>query len=293
MNDKILHIRAAAVAFPYPQPVNTILSPSPSQAFVQIDNVDFSYGKRVILQGISLNVPKGKVVAIMGGSGCGKSTFLRHLIGLHQPTSGDIYFEGKNIAKMNRLDMDEVRRSFGMMFQGSALFNSMTVAENVAVPLREHTPLPMETISIIVKIKLELVGLTGFENFYPHQISGGMKKRVALARAIALDPKIVFYDEPGAGLDPITGSMIDQLILDLSRKLNMTSVVVTHEMKSAFRIADQVIMLHKGRVLQVGTAEEIQNSSDAYVRQFIEGEPEGVIPFKQTSEAYLNGLLDS
>ena len=131
------------------------------------------------------------------------------------------------------------------------------------------------------------------QNFYPHQISGGMKKRVALARAIALDPKIVFYDEPGAGLDPITGSMIDQLILDLSRKLNMTSVVVTHEMKSAFRIADQVIMLHKGRVLQVGTAEQIQNSSDAYVRQFIEGEPEGVIPFKQTSEAYLNGLLDS
>jgi len=260
---------------------------------IEINNLVKIFGDRAVLNGVTVGIPRGKITVIMGGSGCGKSTFLRHLIGLHQPTSGDIYFEGKNIAKMNRSGMDEVRRSFGMMFQGSALFNSMTVAENVAVPLREHTPLPMETISIIVKIKLELVGLTGFENFYPHQISGGMKKRVALARAIALDPKIVFYDEPGAGLDPITGSMIDQLILDLSRKLNMTSVVVTHEMKSAFRIADQVIMLHKGRVLQVGTAEQIQNSSDAYVRQFIEGEPEGVIPFKQTSEAYLNGLLDS
>ncbi len=261
-------------------------------SIIEIKNLVKTFGDRTVLNGVDVNIPRGKITVIMGGSGCGKSTFLRHLIGLHQPTSGDIFFEGRNIAKLDRNGMDEVRRSFGMMFQGSALFNSMTVGENVAVPLKEHTPLDDATIRIIVKIKLELVGLTGFEKFYPHQISGGMKKRVALARAIALDPKIVFYDEPGAGLDPITGSMIDQLILDLSRKLNMTSVVVTHEMKSAFRIADQVIMLHKGRVLQVGTAQEIQNSSDAYVRQFIEGEPEGVIPFKQTSEAYLNGLLD-
>lgn len=264
-----------------------------SDSIIEIKDLVKKFGDRAVLNGVNVGIPRGKITVIMGGSGCGKSTFLRHLIGLHQPTSGDIFFEGRNIAKMNREGMDEVRRSFGMMFQGSALFNSMTVGENVAVPLKEHTPLDEATIRIIVKIKLELVGLTGFEHFYPHQISGGMKKRVALARAIALDPKIVFYDEPGAGLDPITASMIDQLILDLSRKLNMTSVVVTHEMKSAFRIADQVIMLHKGRVLQVGTAQEIQNSPDAYVRQFIEGEPEGVIPFKQTSEAYLNGLLDS
>lgn len=262
-------------------------------SIIEIKNLVKTFGDRHVLNGVDAVIPRGKITVIMGGSGCGKSTLLRHLIGLHKPTSGDIFFEGRNIAKMNQDSMDEVRRSFGMMFQGSALFNSMTVADNVAVPLKEHTPLDEATIRIIVKIKLELVGLTGFEHFYPHQISGGMKKRVALARAIALDPKIVFYDEPGAGLDPITASMIDQLILDLSRKLNMTSVVVTHEMKSAFRIADQVIMLHKGRVLQVGTAQEIQNSSDPYVRQFIEGEPEGVIPFKQTSEAYLNGLLDS
>jgi len=264
-----------------------------NKSIIEIKDLVKIFGDRAVLNGVTVGIPHGKITVIMGGSGCGKSTFLRHLIGLHQPTSGDIIFEGVNIAHMDRKHMDQVRRSFGMMFQGSALFNSMTVAENVAVPLREHTPLDEATIRIIVKIKLELVGLTGFEKFYPHQISGGMKKRVALARAIALDPKIVFYDEPGAGLDPITASMIDQLILDLSRKLNMTSVVVTHEMKSAFRIADQVIMLHKGRVLQVGTAQEIQNSSDPYVRQFIEGEPEGVIPFKQTSEAYLNGLLDS
>ena len=264
-----------------------------SDSIIEVKNLVKTFGDRTVLNGVDVGIPRGKITVIMGGSGCGKSTFLRHLIGLHQPTSGDILFEGRNIAKMNRADMDGVRRSFGMMFQGSALFNSMTVGENVAVPLKEHTPLDEATIRIIVKIKLELVGLTGFEHFYPHQISGGMKKRVALARAIALDPKIVFYDEPGAGLDPITASMIDQLILDLSRKLNMTSVVVTHEMKSAFRIADQVIMLHKGRVLQVGTAQEIQNSSDAYVRQFIEGEPEGIIPFKQTSEAYLSGLLDA
>jgi phospholipid/cholesterol/gamma-HCH transport system ATP-binding protein len=180
-----------------------------------------------------------------------------------------------------------------MLFQGSALFNSMTVGDNVAVPLKEHTDLSREIIRIIVRVKLELVGLTGFEDFMPHQISGGMKKRVALARAIALDPRIVFYDEPGAGLDPITASMIDRLILDLSKKLNITSVVVSHEMKSAFRIADQIIILHKGKVLQVGTAQEIQNSKDLYVQQFIQGESEGVIPFKQTSEAYLKGLLST
>lgn len=264
-----------------------------SDSIIEIKNLVKTFGDRNVLNGVTVNIPRGKITVIMGGSGCGKSTFLRHLIGLHQPTSGDIFFDGRNIAHMDIKGMDEVRRSFGMLFQGSALFNSMTVAENVAVPLKEHTPLPEETIRIIVKIKLELVGLTGFENFYPHQISGGMKKRVALARAIALDPRIVFYDEPGAGLDPITASMIDQLILDLSRKLNMTSVVVTHEMKSAFRIADQVIMLHKGKVLEVGTAQQIQNSQNAYVRQFIEGEPEGAIPFKQTSEAYLKGLLDA
>jgi len=251
------------------------------------------FDDRAVLDGLSVEIPAGKTTVIMGGSGCGKSTFLRHLIGLHTPTSGEIWIDGENIAGMSEKQMNGVRRKFGMLFQSAALFNSMSVAENVALPLREHTELPDEIIHIIVKVKLELVGLTGFEHFMPHQISGGMKKRVALARAIALDPKIVFYDEPGAGLDPITASMIDQLMMDLSHKLKITSVCVTHEMKSAFRIADQIIMLHKGKVLETGTSEQIQNSKNPYVQQFINGEPEGAIPLRQTGDAYLKGLLET
>ncbi|OQA57088.1 MAG: putative ABC transporter ATP-binding protein [Candidatus Omnitrophica bacterium ADurb.Bin277] len=264
-----------------------------AQPIIEIKNLIKKFGDRTVLDGVHAVIPEGKITVIMGGSGCGKSTLLRHLIGLHRPTSGEVWVDGKNIAGLDEPGMNDVRKKFGMLFQGSALFNSMTVGENVAVPLKEHTDLSPEIIRIIVRVKLELVGLTGFENFMPHEISGGMKKRVALARAIALDPKIVFYDEPGAGLDPITASMIDRLILDLSKKLSITSVVVTHEMKSAFRIADQIIILQKGKVLQVGTAEDIQNSTNAYVQQFIQGEPEGAIPFKQTSEAYLKGLLDT
>ncbi len=262
-------------------------------AMIEIKNLVKRFGDRAVLDGINLSIPQGKITVIMGGSGCGKSTLLRNIIGLLQPEEGELWIDGQNIVGMDEMNMNQVRRKFGMLFQGAALFNSMTVGENVALPLKEHTDLSSDIIKIIVKVKLELVGLTGFENFRPYQISGGMKKRVALARAIALDPKIVFYDEPGAGLDPITASMIDQLILDLSRKLQITSVVVTHEMKSAFRIADQMIVLHKGKVLQIGTAEEIKNSENPYVQQFINGEPEGAIPLKQTSDAYLKGLLET
>lgn len=260
---------------------------------IEVKGLVKKFGERTVLNGLDFTIPEGKTTVFMGGSGCGKSTLLKHLISLHQPTEGAIIIDGENIVGMNEKNLNRVRRKYGMLFQSAALFNSMTVGENVALPLREHTDLPDEIIQIIVKVKLELVGLTGFEGFLPHQISGGMKKRVALARAIALDPKIVFYDEPGAGLDPITASMIDQLMIDLSRKLKITSVCVTHEMKSAFRIADQMVVLHKGKVLQVGTAEEIKNSTNPYVRQFINGEPEGAIPLKQTSEAYLKGLLET
>jgi len=265
----------------------------PDEIVIDVKKVVKQFDGRTILDGISLQVPAGKITVIMGGSGGGKSTLLRNLIGLSVPEEGEIWIGGKNIVGMGEPEMNEVRCTFGMLFQSSALFNSITVGENVALPLREHTSLSEEIMKIIVKVKLELVGLTGFENFMPHQISGGMKKRVALARAIALDPKIVFYDEPGAGLDPITASMIDQLILDLSQKLRITSVVVTHEMKSAFRIADQIIILHKGRVLEVGSRERILQSKDPYVQQFIKGEPEGVIPLKQTGEAYLKGLFET
>ena len=259
---------------------------------IQIKSLVKRFGDRAVLDGINLMIPEGKITVIMGGSGCGKSTLLKNLIGLLRPSEGEIWIEERNVALLSEKEFDEIRKKFGMLFQGAALFNSLTLGENVALPLREHTDLSAEIIQIIVKIKLELVGLTGFEKFYPHQISGGMKKRVALARAIALDPKIVFYDEPGAGLDPITASMIDQLILDLSRKLKITSVVVTHEMKSAFRIADQMVMLHRGKVVEQGTPDEIKASTNSYVRQFIHGEPEGAIPFRQSSDAYLKGLLE-
>ena len=259
---------------------------------IEVNKLVKRFGDRAVLDGLSLKVPEGKITVIMGGSGCGKSTLLKNLIGLQRPEEGEIWIEGKNVAKLSEAEFDGVRKKFGMLFQGAALFNSLSVGENVALPLREHTDLSEEIIGIIVKIKLELVGLTGFEGFFPYQISGGMKKRVALARAIALDPKIVFYDEPGAGLDPITGGMIDQLILDLSRKLQITSVVVTHEMKSAFRIADQMVMLHRGKVVAEGDPESIKASSNPYIRQFIHGEAEGAIPFRQSSEAYLKGLLE-
>ena len=259
---------------------------------IQVKNLVKRFGDRAVLDGISLHVPEGKITVIMGGSGCGKSTLLKNLIGLLRPEEGEIWIDGKNVAVLSETEFDEVRKKFGMLFQGAALFNSLTVGENVALPLREHTDLSEEIVRIIVKIKLELVGLTGFEDFYTYQISGGMKKRVALARAIALDPKVVFYDEPGAGLDPITASMIDQLILDLSRKLQITSVVVTHEMRSAFRIADRMVVLHRGKVVEEGNPETVKQSSDPYVRQFIHGEHEGAIPFRQSSEAYLKGLLE-
>lgn len=262
------------------------------KSIIEVKNLVKVFDGRAVLDGIDLDIPEGKITVIMGGSGCGKSTLLRHLVGLTTPTMGSISFEGENIAGMSESSMNKVRRKFGMLFQSCALFNSMTVGENVALPLREHTDLEQAIIDIIVKVKLELVGLTGFEHFMPHRISGGMKKRVALARAIVLDPRIVFYDEPGAGLDPITAAMIDQLILDLSRKLKITSVVVTHEMKSAFRIADKIIILRKGKVLETGTGEQIKNSQNSYVRQFISGEPDGAIPLIQTSDAYLKGLLE-
>ncbi len=260
---------------------------------ITVKNLVKRFEDRTVLDGVHLEIPEGKITVIMGGSGCGKSTLLRHLAGILKPDEGIIHLDGENIVGLPEKKMNAVKRKFGMLFQGSALFNSLSAGENVALPLREHTDLSEKIIKIIVKVKLELVGLTGFEHFMPHQISGGMKKRVALARAIALDPKIVFYDEPGAGLDPITASMIDQLILDLSRKLQITSVVVSHEMKSAFRIADQMIVLHKGKVLAAGSAKEIQENENSYIRQFIHGEHEGPIPFQQTCEAYLQGLLET
>ena len=226
----------------------------------------------------------------MGGSGCGKSTLLKHLIGALKPDNGEILIEGKDITKMDENSLDKMRKKFGMLYQSGALFNSMSVGENVALPLREHTKLDNKIIEIVVKMKLELVGLTGFNELFPSQISGGMKKRVALARAIALDPQVVFYDEPGAGLDPVTRSVIDKLIADLSKKLNITSIVVTHEMESAFTIADKIAMVHQGKIIADGTISEIKNSQNEVVQQFINGSPEGPLTRQRSGKEYLESL---
>lgn len=239
---------------------------------LQVQNVQHSFGERKVLDGINFEVKEGETLVIMGGSGCGKSTLLRILIGLLMPTEGKVHLFGRDISRASEEEKNSVRKKFGMLFQSAALFNSLTVAENVALPIREHTSLDADIVQMLVKVKLELVGLSGYEHLKPHEISGGMRKRVGLARAIALDPKIVFYDEPGAGLDPITASVIDRLIADLTKKLKMTSVVVTHEMKSAFRIADRMIVLERGKIVAIGSASEIQNSKHPYVRQFINGE---------------------
>ncbi len=238
---------------------------------IQVKNLVKQFKGRTILDNVNLTINRGETMVIMGGSGCGKSTLLRHIVGAIQPDQGEILIDGVNIVGLKEDRMNEVRKKFGILFQSGALFNSMTVGENIAFPLKEHTELSSEVIDIIVKMKLDLVGLKGFDDLMPSEISGGMKKRVGLARAIAMDPQIVFYDEPGAGLDPIVLAVIDKLIVDLSKKLGITSVVVTHEMGSAFRIADRMAVLHNGKILEIGTPDEIKNSKHEYVHNFING----------------------
>jgi phospholipid/cholesterol/gamma-HCH transport system ATP-binding protein len=257
---------------------------------IDIRDVYKKFGQRQILSGASLQVYRGETMVIMGGSGCGKSTLLRHMVGAIRPDSGSVHVMGKDIANLGEEELDAVKKKFGMLFQSGALFDSLNVKENVAMPLRENTKLDDNIISIVVKMKLELVGLRGFEDLMPSQLSGGMKKRVGLARAIAMDPEIVFYDEPTTGLDPIMAGVIDKLILDLSKKLSITSVVVTHDMKSVFRIADRIAMLHEGKVVQAGLKDEIKNTANPIVKQFINGDPEGPINFFMDKDNYLEEL---
>ena len=257
---------------------------------ISVKNLVKNFGNRRILNGISLDIYAGETLVIMGGSGCGKSTFLRHMIGSIRPDSGEVWMFDKDIAKASEDELDSIRKRFGMLFQSGALFDSLTVGDNIALPLREHTKLDENVISIIVKMKLEQVGLRGFEDLMPSQLSGGMKKRVGLARAIVMDPRIIFYDEPTAGLDPVMTGVVDKLTMDLTRKLDITSVVVTHDMGSVFRIADRIVMLHQGNILQIGTPEEIKNSTNPLVQQFITGDAEGPIAFVQQGDDYLDHL---
>lgn len=241
-----------------------------SEAMISLRNLRVSYGEREILHGISFDVMRGETLVILGGSGSGKSTLLRTLVGLEKPSSGEIWLKGKNIAAISNAEMDEIRKRIGMSFQGGALFGSMSVGENVALPLREHTKLEDPTIEIILRLKLDQVGLSGFENYMPSQLSGGMKKRAAVARALAMDPEILFFDEPSAGLDPIIAAGVDELILDLKRAFHMTIIVVTHELASAFLIADRMVLIDKGNVVAIGPTAEIRASTHPRVRQFLD-----------------------
>ncbi len=232
------------------------------------------YGERRILNHVNLDIQAGETMVILGGSGTGKSTLLRHIIRLELPTSGHIFIKTHDVCHMSEERFDLLRHKMGMLFQSAALFNSMTIEENVSLPLRELTQLEDSTIRIMTRIKLDLVGLNGFENYMPAQLSGGMKKRAGLARALAMDPEILLFDEPSAGLDPVTAAGIDALILKLKSAFRMTIVVVTHEMASAFLIADRITVMDRGEVIAVGTPEEIKASTHPKVQQFLNRTPE-------------------
>jgi len=241
---------------------------------ISVVNLRVSYGAREILHGISFDVQKGETLVILGGSGSGKSTLLRTLVGLEKPTSGEVWINGANTAKMTEREFDKVRLKMGMSFQGSALFGSMTVGENVALPLREHTKLEESTIEIMVRIKLGQVGLGKFQDYMPAQLSGGMKKRAGVARALAMDPEILFFDEPSAGLDPIIAAGLDKLILELKKAYSITIVVVTHELASAFLIADRMLVIDRGNIVAMDTTANLQASNHPRVRQFLDRIPE-------------------
>jgi phospholipid/cholesterol/gamma-HCH transport system ATP-binding protein len=258
------------------------------ETIIDVQGLNSHYGSRQVLFDIHCHIPRHEVTVIMGVSGCGKSTLLRHLIGLKPVSTGRVLIEGKNMLHFTPRELSSYRRRIGVLFQSSALFNSLTVAENIAVPLKVHTRLPQATIAIVAQIKLHLVGLSTFEHFMPSQLSGGMRKRAGLARALAMDPEILFVDEPSSGLDPITAAGLDELLVALRDALGMTIIVVTHELESAFRIANQMLVMDKGRILASGTAEEIQCSCDERILQFLQRQPSKEL---SDTEAYLATLL--
>ncbi|MGB6429723.1 MAG: ABC transporter ATP-binding protein [Candidatus Acidiferrales bacterium] len=243
---------------------------------ISVKDLRVKYGEQEILHGINFDVARSETLVILGGSGSGKSTLLRALVGLEKPSAGQIWMKGQDIAAISHAELDEIRKKIGMSFQGGALFGSMTVGENVALPLREHTTLEDSTIEIIVRLKLDQVGLAGFEDYMPAELSGGMQKRAAVARALSMDSEILFFDEPSAGLDPIIAAGIDHLILQLKKAFHMTMIVVTHELASAFLIADRMMLIDKGNIEAYGTPEEMRTSTQPRVRQFLDrvAEPE-------------------
>ncbi len=237
---------------------------------ISVQDVKVRYGDREVLKGINLDIYAGDTMVILGGSGSGKTTLLRNIMALNRPDSGHIYFKGLDITTCSDSELTGMRKVMGVSFQSAAMFNSMTVGENVALPLREHTKLAESTIRLMTQMKLGQVGLAGVEDLLPSQLSGGMRKRASVARALAMDPEVLVFDEPSAGLDPIIAAGIDELILDLKEAFKMTIVIVTHEMTSAFLIADRMCMLYKGEIIVEGSVEEIKSSQHPRVRQFLE-----------------------
>ena len=246
------------------------------QLLLEIKDLHKKFGKLEVLKGVNISVKKGEKIAILGSSGSGKSTLLRLLIGLQRPTSGQIIVDGVDVTTLSEEEFNKVRQKMGMVFQYSALFDSMSVGENVAFGLREHTNLSDDKIQHIVDERLGWVGLSGYESYMPNELSGGMKKRVSLARAIALDPTLILYDEPSSGLDPITSGTISMLIRGMQERLGCTSIVVTHDMQSAFYVADRIALLDKGKFIEVSKTEDFKNSPNPKVQQFIHGEAEAI-----------------
>jgi phospholipid/cholesterol/gamma-HCH transport system ATP-binding protein len=248
-----------------------------SEPMIEITNLHKSFGSLQVLRGVNLTVMKGESMTVIGGSGSGKSVLLKHIIGLLFPDKGMVKVAGQVLNSLDEEGLNELRKKFGMLFQGAALFDSLTVWENVGFGLRQHTKKPDKEIRAIATEKLALVGLKNVEDKMPVDLSGGMKKRVGLARAIAMDPEIILYDEPTTGLDPITADAINDLIIDLRKKLGVTSVAITHDMHSAYKISDRIAMLYKGEIQETGTPDEIRSTTNPIVKQFITGSAVGPI----------------
>lgn len=248
-----------------------------SDWMIQVINLYKAFGRKQVLSGANLEVKKGESMVVIGGSGSGKSVLIKHIIGLLKPDKGKIIVNSSDMTKLKGGELDNLRKKFGMLFQGAALFDSLSVWENVGFALRQHTRLSDDEIRKIAGERLKMVGLSGVEDMMPADLSGGMKKRVGLARAIAMDPEILLYDEPTTGLDPIMADVINELIIEMKKKLNVTSIAITHDMVSAYKIADRIAMLYEGKIIEVGTPEEIRHTKNPIVRQFVTGSSVGPI----------------
>lgn len=263
------------------------------QSLIEVKNLSFKRGERVIYDDVSLNIRRGQITAIMGPSGTGKTTLLRLICGQLTPEQGQVLLDGKDIAKMSRSELFSARARMGMLFQSGALFTDMSVYENVAFPIRAHTKLPEHLIAEIVALKLESVGLRGAEQMMPSELSGGMNRRVALARAIALDPELIMYDEPFAGQDPIVMGVLTRLIRSLREALDLTTIIVSHDVAETLSIADYIYVVAEGKIQGEGTAEELKNHPSAFVQQFLTGSVEGPVDYQFSHQAYLSDEVRS